>query len=155
MSPPPYMRALVLERFGAPFTLSEVALPTIADGQVRVRVKASGVNPLDAKIRTGHAAHARVELPAILGIDLAGVVESVAPDVTAFKPGDEVYGMAGGIGGLQGSLAMFVAVDADLLAVKPKNLSMREAAALPLAFITAWEGLVDRAGACGGKSGLR
>ena len=110
-----------------------------------VRIKASGVNPLDTKIRAGSAAHARVEPPAILGMDLAGVVETVGPEVTAFQPGDEVYGMAGGIGGLQGSLATFVAVDADLLAIKPANLSMREAAALPLVFITAWEGLVDRA----------
>jgi NADPH:quinone reductase-like Zn-dependent oxidoreductase len=78
-------------------------------------------------------------------MDLAGVVETVGPGVTAFKPGDEVYGMAGGIGGLQGSLATFLAVDADLLARKPTNLSMREAAALPLGFITAWEGLMDRA----------
>jgi NADPH2:quinone reductase len=139
------MRALVLERHNGPFILTEAEVPAITAGQVLVRTKASGVNPLDTKIRTGNAAHARVELPAILGMDLAGVVEAVAPDVTAFKPGDEVYGMAGGVGGLQGSLATFVAVDADLLAIKPANLSMREAAALPLVFITAWEGLVDRA----------
>ena len=110
-----------------------------------MRIKASGVNPLDTKIRAGQAAHARVELPAILGMDMAGVVEAVGPEVTTFHPGDEVYGMVGGIGGLQGTLAEFVAVDADLLAIKPANLSMREAAALPLVFITAWEGLVDRA----------
>jgi NADPH:quinone reductase len=139
------MRALVLERHNGPFILTEAELPAITEGRVLVRIKASGVNPLDTKIRTGNAAHARVELPAILGMDLAGVVEAVAPDVTAFKPGDEVYGMAGGVGGLQGSLATFVAVDADLLAIKPANLSMREVAALPLVFITAWEGLVDRA----------
>ena len=82
---------------------------------------------------------------AVLGMDLAGVVESVGPDVISFKAGDEVYGMTGGVGGLQGTLAEFAAVDADLLAVKPRNLRMREAAALPLIFITAWEGLVDRA----------
>jgi NADPH:quinone reductase len=139
------MRALVLESHGAPFTLTETAPPTVAKGQALVRIKASGVNPLDTKIRTGNAAHARVELPSILGMDLAGVVETVGPGVTAFKTGDEVYGMAGGVGGLQGSLATFAAVDAELLALKPKNLSMREAAALPLVFITAWEGLVDRA----------
>lgn len=141
----PSMRALVLERYNAPFTLTEVARPTAGKGHVLVRVKASGVNPLDTKIRTGNAAHARVELPAILGMDMAGVVEAVGPDVTAFQPGDEVYGMTGGVGGLQGSLATYASVDADLLALKPKNLSMREAAALPLSFITAWEGLVDRA----------
>ena len=139
------MRALVLESYNAPFTLKEVARPLVDRGQVLVRIKASGVNPLDTKIRTGNAAHAKVTLPAILGMDLAGIVEAVGADVTAFKPGDEVYGMTGGVGGLQGSLAEFAAVDADLLAIKPANLSMREAAALPLVFITAWEGLVDRA----------
>jgi NADPH:quinone reductase-like Zn-dependent oxidoreductase len=132
----------------------EVPLPVVAEGQVLVRVKASGVNPLDSKIRTGNAGHARVELPAILGMDLAGVVETVAPNITAFEPGDEVYGMAGGIGGLQGSLATFMAVDAHLLAKKPANLSMREAAALPLVFITAWEGLVDRARVHAGQTVL-
>jgi NADPH:quinone reductase len=80
------MRALVLERHSGPFILNEAELPTITAGQLLVRVKASGVNPLDVKIRTGNAAHARVELPAILGMDLAGVVEAVGPDVTAFKP---------------------------------------------------------------------
>jgi NADPH:quinone reductase-like Zn-dependent oxidoreductase len=139
------MRALVLHRPGDPFTLTEVPLPTVSAGQVLIRINASGVNPLDTKVRAGQAAHARVELPAILGMDMAGVVESVGPQVTNFRPGDEVYGMVGGIGGLQGTLAEFAAVDADLLAIKPANLSMREAAALPLVFITAWEGLVDRA----------
>jgi NADPH:quinone reductase-like Zn-dependent oxidoreductase len=98
------MRALVLERHGAPFTLTEIALPEVTKGQVLVRIKASGVNPLDTKIRAGNAPHARVKLPAVLGMDLAGVVERVGAGVAAFKPGDEVYGMAGGVGGLQGTL---------------------------------------------------
>ena len=76
---------------------------------------------------------------------MAGTVEETGPDVTSFKVGDEVYGLVGGVGGLQGTLAKFIAVDAELLAHKPGNLSMRQAAALPLAIITAWEGLVDRA----------
>ena len=63
------MRALVLERYNAPFTLTEVTRPVPNAGQVLVRVKASGVNPLDTKIRTGNAAHAQVTLPAILGMD--------------------------------------------------------------------------------------
>jgi NADPH2:quinone reductase len=103
------------------------------------------VNPLDTKIRAGNAAHARVQFPAVLGLDLAGVVEAIGGKVTGFREGDEVYAMGGGIGGLQGSLATHIAVDAELLALKPKNLSMREAAAMPLSVITAWEGLVDRA----------
>jgi NADPH:quinone reductase len=139
------MRALVLENYNNPFVLAEIARPTAGKGQVLVQVMASGVNPLDTKIRSGNAAHAKVQLPAVLGMDLAGIVETVGPGVEAFKPGDKVYGLAGGIGGLQGSLAEFAAVDADLLALQPENISMREASALPLAFITAWEGLVDRA----------
>ena len=139
------MRALVLESYNTEFVLTEIARPTPSKGQVLVRIMASGVNPLDTKIRSGNAAHAKVQLPAVLGMDLAGVVETPEPGVEAFRPGDKVYGLAGGIGGLQGSLAEFAAVDADLLALQPENLSMREAAVLPLAFITAWEGLVDRA----------
>jgi NADPH2:quinone reductase len=76
---------------------------------------------------------------------MAGVVEEPGPGVTAFKISDEVYGMTGGVGGIQGSLAQYAAVDADLLALKPSNLTMREAAALPLAFITSYSGIVDRA----------
>jgi NADPH:quinone reductase-like Zn-dependent oxidoreductase len=112
---------------------------------VLVRVLASAVNPLDTKIAAGKGGHANQTLPAVLGMDLAGVVEKLGEGVTAFSVGAEVYGMAGGIGCNQGALAQYIAVDADLLARKPHNLSMREAAALPLIFITAWEGLVDRA----------
>jgi NADPH2:quinone reductase len=139
------MKALVVDNHNEAFRLADVPMPLPAAGEVLVRIKASGVNPLDTKIRAGAAAHARHPLPAILGIDLAGVVEAVGDGVAGFRVGDEVYGMTGGVGGIQGSLAQYAAVDARLLAVKPGNLSMREAAALPLIFITAWEGLVDRA----------
>ena len=140
------MTALVLETHAGSFRLTQVPRPAPAAGEVLVRIEASGVNPLDIKTRAGEAAaaHARHPLPAILGIDLAGVVEEVGPGVTRFRRGDEVYGMTGGVGGVQGTLAQFASVDADLLAHKPANLSMREAAALPLITITAWEGLIDR-----------
>jgi NADPH:quinone reductase-like Zn-dependent oxidoreductase len=74
-------------------------------------------------------------------------VEAVGRGVVGFTVGDEVYGMTGGVGELQGSVAEFAAADSRLLAIKPRALSMRQSASLPLAFITAWEGLVDRAGA--------
>jgi NADPH2:quinone reductase len=154
MPAPTQMRAAVLDVPGAPFRLTEIAKPVPGPNQVLVRIKASGVNPLDLKIQAGQAAHARQTLPAVLGIDLAGVVEAVGPGVSAFRRGDEVYGMTGGVGGLQGSLAEYAAVDADLLAPKPNDLSMREAAALPLIFITAWEGLVDRARVSAGQKVL-
>ncbi len=148
------MRALVLDAYDAPFRLTKVARPVAGPGQVLVRIAASGVNPLDTKIRAGAAAHAKHPLPAILGIDLAGEVVAIGPGVTAFKPGDQVYGMTGGVGGRQGSLAEYAAVEADLLAHKPANLTMREAAALPLITITAWEGLVDRANVQSGQTVL-
>src|SRR5271165_5512762 len=139
------MRAYVVEHPKEAFTQVDLPHPAASAGQVLVRVHASGVNPLDTKIRAGKAAHANQPLPAVLGLDMAGVVEEVGPGVTAFHPGDEVYGMVGGVGGLQGTLAEIVVANADLIALKPKSLSMREAAALPLITITAWEGIVDRA----------
>jgi NADPH:quinone reductase-like Zn-dependent oxidoreductase len=136
---------LVVEEANGPFVEGKRPCPEAGQGQVLVRVHASSVNPLDTKIRAGKAGHAQHPFPAILGMDLAGVVEGVGPGVSAFRVGDEVYGLTGGVGGLPGSLADHAAVDADFLALKPKNLSMRESSALPLGAITAWEGLVDRA----------
>ena len=144
MSPDRTMQAALLEAHAVPFRLVTVPRPTADAGQVLIKIAASGVNPLDLKIREGVADHARQTLPAILGIDLAGTVVAVGQGVTRFRPGDEVFGMAGGVGGLQGSLAQYAAVNADLLAFKPRNLGMREASVMPLVFITAWEGLVDR-----------
>ncbi len=139
------MKALILENYNTPYQLKEVEKPQAGKGQVLVRIKASGINPLDLKIQAGQAAHAQTRLPAILGLDMAGIVAEVGEDITGFKSGDEVYGMTGGIAGIPGTLAEYAAVDANLLALKPERLTMREAAAIPLVFITAWEGLVDRA----------
>ena len=122
------MLALILNRYNGPLELSEVARPKLSIGQVLVRIAASGLNPLDTKIRSGSAAHAKHPVPLVLGIDMAGVVEEIGPGVTAFKVSDEVYGMTGGVGGIPGSLAQYAAVDADLLA-----------------FITSYSGIVDRA----------
>ena len=148
------MRAAILEASGAPLRLARISRPEPGRGEVLVRINASGVNPLDLKIHAGEAAHARHPLPAVLGLDLAGAVETVGAAVTRYRRGDEVYGMIGGVGGLPGSLAEFAAVYADLMVPKPANLTMREAAALPLIFITAWEGLVDRAGVSAGQTML-
>ncbi|HJV60982.1 MAG TPA: zinc-binding dehydrogenase, partial [Albitalea sp.] len=139
------MAAAIVDAPGAGFVVRELPIPALDDAQVLVRVRASGVNPLDAKIRAGEAAHARQPLPAVLGIDMAGTVHAVGAGVAHLAPGDEVFGMVGGVGGHAGTLAQFVAADARLLALRPAALSEREAAVLPLAAITAWEGLVDRA----------
>jgi NADPH:quinone reductase len=82
----PTMRALVLEEFGAPLELRSVSRPVPQPGEVLVRIAASGVNPLDTKIRAGAAQHARVRVPAILGMDLAGVVIEVGPGFPASSP---------------------------------------------------------------------
>jgi NADPH:quinone reductase len=142
---PTKQKVWIVDVPNGPFQEAKVALPNIGPNEVLVKISASGVNPLDTKIRAGKALHAKQPLPAVLGLDMAGIVEKVGNDVQKFQHGDQVYGMVGGVGGLQGTLAEFITVDADLLAHKPKNLSMREAAALPLSTITAWEGLVDRA----------
>ena len=154
MAQPIQMKAAVLDAAGAPFRIAQVARPTPKSGEVLVRVKASAVNPLDLKIRAGSAAHARQPLPSIPGIDMAGTIEAIGPDVRGLEIGDDVFGMTGGVGGVQGSLAEFAAVDARLIAQKPKQLGHREAAALPLIFITAWEGLVDRAQVTAGQKVL-
>ena len=117
-----FMQALVLRQHNGPLELTELPRPEPARGEVLVRIAASGLNPLDTKIRAGAAAHAKHPLPSVLGIDMAGVVEAVGEGVDRFKAGDQVYGMTGGVGGLQGSLAQYASVDADLLALKPYNL---------------------------------
>jgi NADPH2:quinone reductase len=148
------MKAYVVESPDGPFQEIEMTTPKPSPTQVLVRIAASGVNPLDTKIRAGQAGHAKQPLPAVLGLDMAGIVETVGAEVTAFRVGDEVFGMVGGVGGLQGTLAEYVAADAALLARKPKALTMVQAAALPLVTITAWEGLVDRANVQPGQTVL-
>ncbi|GGG71219.1 zinc-dependent alcohol dehydrogenase family protein [Edaphobacter dinghuensis] len=138
-------KAWSVEEAGGEFHTIQLDHQPLEATQVLVRIAAAGLNPLDTKIRAGKAEHARQPLPAVLGLDMAGIVEDTGSAVTTFKPGDEVYGLVGGVGGLQGTLAQKIIVDADLLAHKPKALSMRQAAALPLSTITAWEGLVDHA----------
>jgi NADPH:quinone reductase-like Zn-dependent oxidoreductase len=148
------MQAAILDAPNAPFRVTSMARPSPEAGQVLVRIAASGVTPLDTKMHAGQAAHARHPLPNILGMDMAGIVEATGTGVSGFRRGDEVYGLTGGIGGLQGSLAQYAAVDGDLLAAKPANLTMREAASLPLNIITAWEGLIDRAQVRSGQTVL-
>ena len=148
------MKTYVVEIANGPFQEVEVAKPEPLAGHVLVRICASAVNPLDTKIRAGQAEHANQPLPAVLGLDMAGVVEKNGPGVTGFQPDDEVFGMVGGVAGMQGTLAEYISADARLLAIKPKTLSMQQAAALPLAAITAWEGLVDRAKVHSGQTVL-
>jgi NADPH2:quinone reductase len=154
LNEPHTMNAAIAHTDGAPFQLTRLPLPTLRPGHAVIKVEGSGVNPLDTKIRAGVAAHARTTLPAILGIDLAGVIEEVADDVDDFAVGDAVYGMTGGVGDVPGSLAEYTLVDVRLIAKRPLSWSAKQAAAVPLAAITSWEGLVDRAGVSPGDTVL-
>jgi zinc-binding alcohol dehydrogenase family protein len=119
---------------------TELPKPTPVGRDVLVRVEAISVNPVDTKVR---APKARVETsPRVLGWDAAGVVEAVGPNVTRFKPGDDVY-YAGDIT-RAGSNSEFQLVDERIAGRKPRSLNFAQAAALPLTTITAWEALYDR-----------
>ena len=139
------MKAMILNEYGedAEFQLIELLKPSVKAGHVVVRVAATSVNTVDTMIRQLGQENLPLSpaLPAVLGMDFAGTIEAVGEGVTNFAPGDEVYGCAGGLADLQGTLAEFMLADVRLIAHKPKILSMREAAALPLVGITGYEGL--------------
>lgn len=142
------MKAMILNTYGpdAQFQSADVPKPVAQAGQVLVKIAASSVNMVDTMIRRmGEELPLSPATPAILGMDFAGVVEAVGEGVDGFAIGDEVYGCAGGLADLPGTLAEYIAADSRLVAHKAKNLSMREAAAMPLVSITAYEGLT-RAG---------
>ena len=150
------MKAMIIREFGAAdvFESADILKPTVSAGNVLVRLAATSVNTIDMMIREmGEALPFSPKAPAVLGMDFAGTIEAVGEGVTGFSVGDEIYGCAGGLGDLPGTLAQYMLADAKLIAHKPKNLSMREAAALPLVGITAYEGLT-RAGITEGKSVL-
>ncbi|MEG3639206.1 zinc-dependent alcohol dehydrogenase family protein [Magnetococcus sp. PR-3] len=140
------MKAVILNEYGddAQFLSTELPTPSVKAGHVIVRVAATSVNTVDTMIRQMGKDLAPITpaLPAVLGMDFAGTVEEIGEGVTGFALGDEVYGCAGGLADLQGALAEQMLVDVRLIAHKPKTLSMREAAALPLVAITAYEGLM-------------
>ena len=150
------MKAMILNAYGddAEFEAAEVVTPTVEAGHVLIKIAASSVNTVDTMIRKlGKDLPLSPETPAILGMDFAGTVEAVGDGVDEYTVGDEVYGCAGGLAGLPGTLAEYISADHNLIAHKPKNLSMRAAAALPLVGITAYEGLT-RAGIDSGQKVL-
>jgi NADPH2:quinone reductase len=142
------MKAMIIREFGDSkvFEQAEIPKPSVKAGHVLVKIKASSVNTVDTMIRQmGNDLPISPALPAVLGMDFAGVVEEVGEGVAEYNIGDEVYGCAGGLADLQGTLADYIVADTRLIARKAKNISMREAAAIPLVGITAYEGLI-RAG---------
>ena len=146
------MKAILLKEHGGVegFSVEEIPEPEVRPGHLLVKVAASSVNPVDYKIRQGLLPVGPV-LPGILHGDMAGTITQVGEGVEGFEAGDEVYGCVGGFKGMPGVLSEYVLVDPRLVAKKPSNLSMVEAAALPLVGITAWNALIDRASVCEGQ----
>jgi len=140
------MEAFVLERYGKKraLKLADVPMPELREDEVLVEVHAAGVNLLDSKIRDGEfKLILPYELPLVLGHDVAGVVVKAGPRVRQFKVGDEVHARLDDL--RIGTFAEFVPVREASLALKPKSLSMEEAASVPLVALTAWQALVERA----------
>ncbi|HEX5459521.1 MAG TPA: NADP-dependent oxidoreductase [Steroidobacteraceae bacterium] len=137
------MKAMRIRSFGGPevLELAEVEKPQPRDDEVLIRVRAASVNPVDYKIRSGtYPVVKQDQLPKVLGRDVAGEIESRGREVRNFEEGDTVYAM---LDGGPGGYAEYVTVRADLVAPKPGQLDYRAAAAVPLAGLTAWQGLFD------------
>jgi NADPH:quinone reductase-like Zn-dependent oxidoreductase len=140
------MKAFIVDRYGKKESLraGEVPEPELREDEVLVQVHASGVNLLDSKIRNGEfKLILPYRAPFVLGHDVAGVVTRVGPRVRQFKVGDEVYSRPDDF--RIGTFAEFVAVKEDSLAIKPNNITMEEAASIPLVGLTAWQALVEKA----------
>jgi NADPH:quinone reductase-like Zn-dependent oxidoreductase len=138
------MKAIRIHGFGGPevLELDDVPIPQPGEGELLVRIHAASVNPVDYKIRRGTVPWVtRKMLPMTLGRDLSGTVESAGAGVDAFSGGDALYAMLGSID--RGSYAEYVLVRPNEAAPKPARLSHNEAAAVPLAALTAWQGLFD------------
>lgn len=144
------MRAVLCDRYGGPEVLQladDIPVPRPGPTGVLVRVHASSVNPVDWKLREGWLSPLwKLRFPVIWGCDFSGVIEEIGPAVTLFKPGDAVYGFKHGKVGqtYRGTYAEYVVVPENTLATKPANLTHEQAAAVPLAAITAWQALVGQ-----------
>ncbi|WP_038548931.1 NADP-dependent oxidoreductase [Neorhizobium galegae] len=140
------MKSFLIDRYrkGGTLRLGEIPEPSLRDNDVMVEVHAASVNALDNKIRDGEfKLILPYRLPLVLGNDVAGVVVRVGPKVRKFKPGDEVY--ARPAQDRIGTFAEYIAMDEADVAIKPGNLTMVEAASIPLVALTAWQVLVERA----------
>ncbi|HET9181405.1 MAG TPA: NADP-dependent oxidoreductase [Candidatus Angelobacter sp.] len=142
------MKAVICERYGGPEVLQvsdEIPVPQPGPNGVLIRARATSINPVDWKLRAGWLSGLwTLRFPVIWGCDISGVVEQVGGSVTLFRPGDEVYGFKHGKVGetYRGTYAEFAVLPENTLARKPARLSHEEAAAVPLAALTAWQALV-------------
>lgn len=144
---PPQMRAAQIAAYGAAETVpvETVAVPVPAANEILVRVLGSSVNPIDWKISEGHARQMLpLQLPATLGVDVAGIVVARGAQAGAWSCGDEIVAYLGLSAEAMGAYAEFVRIRADIVTAKPARLSWPEAGALPLVSLTAWQGLVEQ-----------
>lgn len=140
------MKAIQFNEHGSPDVLKlvEIDEPIInSPTEIKVKLKAAGINPVDTKIRSG--AYPLTQFPFIPGCDGAGIVEEVGKNVSRFKKGDEVYFFHGGVGGITGNYAEYKVLEEHFVTYKPESLDFVQAAAAPLVLLTAWETLFDRA----------
>lgn len=142
------MKAMLLERYGDEYAFvpHEIERPEPRPGEVLIKVAGSSLNPIDNKIATlGDKLGFAPRLPAVLGMDVSGTVEDIGHSMSRFQPGDRVFGCAGGLAGLPGSLAEYMVADERLVAHAPRDMDLADAGALPLVSITAWLALFQRA----------
>ena len=140
------MKAMILKQFGGieNFSVKEISEPRIDNGQVLIRVKAIGINPIDIKTRkgSGQAPQYKDVQDIVIGWDVAGVITQIAGDVKSFSIGDEVFGTIN-FPGRGEAYAEYVVAPANQITKKPSNISMPEAAAATLSALTAWQALID------------
>jgi NADPH:quinone reductase-like Zn-dependent oxidoreductase len=149
------MKAVRIHKYGGPEVLvyEDAARPTPASGEVLVEVHAAGVNPIDWKVREGYAkGWLNHKLPLILGWDVSGVIAELGNAVKGFKKGDEVYGKLDAA--RDGAYAEYAATAAENIALKPKTADHVDAAAVPIAALTAWQSLFDLANLSTGQTVL-
>jgi NADPH:quinone reductase-like Zn-dependent oxidoreductase len=137
------MKAAIIDKFGDADVLeiTEVDKPEINDNQILIKVKATGINPVDTKVRAGTSGISKqIKLPAILGWDVSGIIQNVGKNVQSFRSGDEIFGCIG-FPGLGKTYAECTVADPQLISKKPHNISFEEAAAVPLAGLTAYQAI--------------
>lgn len=141
------MKAIVIKEYGdrSKLIYGSIEKPNVCEGEVLVRIKAAGVNPVDVKIREGLLKKRMPNiLPITLGWDLAGIVVDTGHSARRFSPGDEVYAYARRMNIQHGTYAEYISLPESYIAHKPSNISFEEAAAVPLAGLTAFESLVEK-----------
>src|SRR5919205_1238211 len=145
------MKSIQIKRYGSSDVMEvndTASVPSLPPGKILVNVKASGINPVDWKIREGYMQQMiQLQFPSTLGMDFSGIIKQIGENIASdFKQGDEIYGQASVLKGGSGAFAELALADQDAIAHKPKTLNHLEAAALPLVGVSAWQAFVENIG---------